>query len=64
MKATGVLWELLSTAGDAGDPQDGRGRWAPTVPMKKRMADDGRGLLVNTDDSNKRLETMGTGGFA
>ena len=28
------------------------------------MADDGKGLSVNTGDANKRLETMGTGEFA
>ena len=36
----------------------------PPVPMNKGMADDGRGLSVNTGDANKRLETMGTDGFA
>ena len=48
----------------AGDSQDGRGRWATAVPMKKGMADEGKALSVNTGEANKRLEAMGTGEFA
>ena len=32
--------------------------------MRERMADDSRGLLVNTGNANKGLETMSTGKFA
>ena len=61
METTGVLWELKSTAGDS---QDCRGQWGTAYEEMPGMADDGKGLSVNTGDANKRPETMGTGEFA